>query len=254
MARCIQSLFAILLGQADDALTLTKVMQFVFGQEFFDSLGHVWTKLIGLALAPVRGSLVESGLFRWIVVPVGLAAALGNAPVRLNQLVAEIELDDFIRRPGMYLFAHISMGNGVEAAEHVNVAIFVYSAFSPGDYLEGLRGQRQQRRALDLLEEVQGSPMGRAVNALAGNRETPFLSGLIHLFEAAEVATGEEAVPDVGNHSFYAWFVFWMIAASRIDQRAVIVSHLLIGAVQLGVVEVRTDYPRLEVVRVMCPF
>ena len=64
----------------------------------------------------------------------------------------------------------------------------------------------------------------------------------------AEVAAGEERVPNVGHRPLDARFVLGFSGPRRVDQGAVERGELAVGQVDLRVIQIRAHHPGLEVV------
>ena len=69
------------------------------------------------------------------------------------------------------------------------------------------------------------------------------------MLQGHEFATPPERVADIGHRAFHPQFVLRFPRAGGVDQGAVVLGQLGIGAIDLRVVQIRLVHPGLEVVR-----
>jgi hypothetical protein len=226
-----------------------QVVQGVAGQQLADQPGDRLAELGGLPAAPGRGALQEGDLLGRVVGPVGALAALGSAQVGLDQLSVAEHLQQLGGGPSVDVSADQPPWHRVQRAGDLDVAVGMDLRRRPGRQLERGGRQRQQRGPLGGLEYRQRLRASqRPAGAAAGDLEAPGLGGLHHGLQRAELAAGEEAVAHVGDRPLHARLILRLPGPGRVDEHAVVAGQLGVGAVELGVVQVRADHAGLEVV------
>ncbi len=163
-------------------------------------------------------------------------------------LVEELDLAE--GGPDPEALADEAMGGGVVGAGEDDVAVGVEFGALPLDQLPGGQGQGPERRALELIENLQRAPLGRAVYAPAGGLHAPAQEMAIALADVAEGAAGKRVALDVVDPALLDLaFVLGRPRATGRDEEAVVLGAVAVGALHLGIVEGGVDDGRPQIIQ-----
>lgn len=113
---------------------------------------------------------------------------------------------------------------------------------------ERTAGQGQECGALVAIEELAHADPVHAVPTARRHIARPDHRPRDDLVEAREAAAGPEAVAHVRDGALDARLVLGVKRARRVDDRAMMLGELAVRAVEPGVVQVRFEHARLQVV------
>ncbi len=120
----------------------------------------------------------------------------------------------------------------------------------PGRQLERPGRQHHQVLGFGCLEQRQRfGALDRPARPRPGHLDTPHQRPRPGVGQAGEVPPGKVAVPHIRHGPLHARLVLRFPGPRRVDQHAVVMGELVIGPVDLRVVEIRLDHPGLQVVR-----
>src|ERR1700730_4593889 len=205
-------------------------------------------ELAGLLAAPVRGAQEEGRLLGRVVIPIRLPLAGFAAQMRLDQFRADVETNDDLADPDVEGLADVPLGDGVEAALHLDVAIACDLGLCPGHDLERRRGQCQHGWLLERLEQQQWRRARRAMVSRTSDPQAPPLGTGVDLVQAAKRATRPETLPNVRNLPLDARFVFGFCGPGWVDQAAKMTGQLGVAAIEQRIVQVRVQDSAFEIV------
>lgn len=162
---------AVALGQPQDALGSPEAIEGAIAEQGVDEVGAGLPDLGGLRPTPSRRlheevDFVGRQVSRQRAALAGAGRAMGG-----HQGVIVKELDLAEGGPDPEALADEAMGGGVVGAGEDDMAVGVEFGALPLDQLPGGQGPGPERRALELIEDLQRAPLGRAVYAPAGGRQ-----------------------------------------------------------------------------------
>src|SRR5690606_26769505 len=161
---------------------------------------------------------------------VGLSRSLAAAPVRRHPLVVGVDTHGRGRGADPDLAADESPRHRVLPLFEDHVAVAMHRRLLPGGRLVARLRQRQERRSLFGLEDIERPFAGGAVDALAGDLDDPALQLAIARVDRLAIAAGQEVVFDV----LYARFDFALLLGRAwrrwVDTKAVVPRQLAVAA------------------------
>ena len=134
--------------------------------------------------------------------------------------------------------AEQAMGRRVVGPVEDDVAVGVELGLLPLGELPGRERQREQRRALEPIEDLEGDLLDGAVEAAAGDLDAPAQEMTIAVVDVAEGAAGQGVALDVVDAALLDLpFVLGRARPTGRDEKAVVLGALAIAALDLGIVQ-----------------
>jgi len=181
-------------------------------------------------------------------------AAGARAPMRRHEDVILLQLDLQVGRADPEPLANEAVGPGVVGPGEDDMAVGVELGPLPLGQLPRRHGQRVQRRALHLVEDLQGDLLGRPVDAAARGLDTPAEQMAIAVVEVPEGAAGQGVAFNVVDAALLDLaFVLGRARPTGRDEKPVVLGALPVAPLHFGVVERGVHDRGTQIVELMCP-
>jgi hypothetical protein len=249
-----QAFFAVAAAEAQNSQAGTVgLLRMLAGiEKDLDKLSRVGSGLLRPAHEPLRRPLQVLLMSRWHVfghggVPPGsLDATVGS-----NPFVVEKDLHGRLGGTDVDRFLHELVGGAVVVLFELDVVVDIDRGFLPGGEFVGLLRKGLESRLVQFLEklaagafEVFHRPGVELIEQLP--------DGPVQLGQAEEgvvAQAGQDPALDHLDTDFDFGFVFGLANASRDDRRTVVLSQVMVGGVEIGLVAAGVLDPDLEIVR-----
>ena len=236
----------------DKPLGPSQVEKGVIGQKRLDEFAEVGTDPGGDSDQPGVGVLMQDGLdILGKVIPVGMPFGSGDQVLFDELPVVVVDGEDLIGGPDPHADVAHGMGHGEELTSELHVVVGMDpGAFPDGDF-KGIQGQWPQEGALHLLEEWIGWEAGSSVGLLPILFDQPVADTAVEGVNIGLGIDGQQLLELLADGLDIALDLGLVLGSGHpagIQEAAVEPGHLLIGAVEVGVIEIGLDHAAFEVV------
>jgi hypothetical protein len=229
---------AVAVGEPEHALRAAQPIERPLAQQGLDEQGTGGADRGGALATPGGGLQEEVDFLRGQMGDERAALAGASAAMGRDQGVVVEELDLAPGGADPEPLAEQAMGRRVVSPIEDDVAVGVELGLLPLGELPGREREREQRRALEAIEHLEGDLLGGAVEAAAGDLEAPAEEMAIAVVEVAEGAAGQGVALDVVDAALFDFpFVLGRARPTGCDEKAVVLGALAIAALDLGIVQ-----------------
>lgn len=188
--------------------------------------------------------------FGHVLIHGDMAAALGTAHMAGDTRVILEDLDSPISEPDVYPTADQPVRHRVKGLVDFDVIIRMHLGRFPLGVFEWLAGQRRQRSALDLLEQLPAGFTAMAHRSIVQLLEQLANRGIEigQVEEPPMPQPGQNPALDNQHGAFDLALVAWLAAAGRQNRRVVVLGHRRKSLVERRLEPQRLDDPGLQIV------